>query len=480
MSKKSATNTNITEQANHLPSQWCKVKSEQGEIYYWNVATSETQWERPKIEIGSLPVSSPIDDFTTTKLPPSFECLSCYDEFATKSEGVCCLSAPNSFSLIRRLQRRWQRKKKENKKENGKENCFLCISCFNKQIKTQLDELIDTKKLHCSFCHSNHSKVTLIKHLTNANIELFLTKTTEQVTKEVRQQEKLLYEKKMKNEFQKNDLVRRSDQCQSYIEEEIMTLRCPNPTCRKAFFDFNGCVALKCGNVEMMASNKALSASGCGSAFCGICFENFSPNGDAHAHCKSVHGKEYFSTSEWLTTMQKYKQKLLIQYWETKVSTDLQIHLIKNESVMQHFDEVGLKNEMKPSLEVPCPDWSSTLSTISGKCPVTQANGQAQGGWNFGQGVAQHGIDRGMFDNAGFNAPPQRNGGFQFGGGNNDNNGFGFNAPPPQHNGGGFQFGGVNNDNNGFGFNAPPGWEIVKDGWKNFKAAHYKKLQDKN
>ena len=55
----------------------------------------------------------------------------------------------------------------------------------------------------------------------------------------------------------------------TYIIEEILTLCCP--TCHAAFFDFDNCFAIKCGN--------------CSTHFCGWCLRDCGEDfGPAHRH----------------------------------------------------------------------------------------------------------------------------------------------------------------------------------------------------
>ena len=57
------------------------------------------------------------------------------------------------------------------------------------------------------------------------------------------------------------------------IIEDILTLKCPQ--CKKAFFDFDGCFALKCSNCK------------CG--FCGWCLQDCGQ--DAHQHVRTCRSK---------------------------------------------------------------------------------------------------------------------------------------------------------------------------------------------
>jgi hypothetical protein len=56
-----------------------------------------------------------------------------------------------------------------------------------------------------------------------------------------------------------------------HIEEEIMQPKCPRPSCRRGFLDFEGCFAISC--------------SSCACKFCGWCLEDCGDH-DAHAHVR--------------------------------------------------------------------------------------------------------------------------------------------------------------------------------------------------
>jgi len=82
-------------------------------------------------------------------------------------------------------------------------------------------------------------------------------------------------EKRLRDEFRRiqemTDLERRATLLKWSIVEDILTLKCPAPYCKKAFLDFVGCFALTC--------------SACHIGFCAWCLKNC--GGDAHAHVAS-------------------------------------------------------------------------------------------------------------------------------------------------------------------------------------------------
>ena len=92
---------------------------------------------------------------------------------------------------------------------------------------------------------------------------------------------------------------------QRYLVEQIATLRCP--ACSVAFVDFDGCLALKCGNQR------------CGRAFCGLCLVDCGD--DAHAHVRRCdlnewNGGYFASEAQWQAVQNRRKAQQLRTYLE--------------------------------------------------------------------------------------------------------------------------------------------------------------------
>ena len=91
-----------------------------------------------------------------------------------------------------------------------------------------------------------------------------------------------------------------------HINDEILTLKCPRPECKQAFFDFEGCFALSC--------------SRCPCRFCGWCGADCGT--DAHAHVrqcphKTVADPYYASFSEFERAQRANKHRKLASYFAT-------------------------------------------------------------------------------------------------------------------------------------------------------------------
>eukprot|EP00808_Paulinella_micropora_P003138 g7125.t1 len=80
------------------------------------------------------------------------------------------------------------------------------------------------------------------------------------------------YTQQLKEEMERYERLsaeqRQVQQARVWIQEELLTLKCPRPNCRRAFVDFDGCFALTCG--------------ACGWGFCAWCLEDCGE--DAHTH----------------------------------------------------------------------------------------------------------------------------------------------------------------------------------------------------
>jgi hypothetical protein len=122
-----------------------------------------------------------------------------------------------------------------------------------------------------------------------------------------------------------------------HIEEEIMLLRCPNPKCRRAFVDFNGCAALTCRG--------ARGEAGCGASFCGFCLVDCGDDKHAHKHvanCPLNPSKDVFPSREvWERAQQLRRRELLQSYWGG-LKDSVRRQLGSDVSIRQIFEDLGL------------------------------------------------------------------------------------------------------------------------------------------
>lgn len=98
------------------------------------------------------------------------------------------------------------------------------------------------------------------------------------------------------------------------IVENILTLRCPNPECRAAFYDFDGCFAVTCTK--------------CMHQFCGWCLKGGAKHEDMHGHvaqCKE--GKGMFAPFSEFQAHHHQRQGRFIQERLAKELPDVRAHL---------------------------------------------------------------------------------------------------------------------------------------------------------
>ncbi|GMI16557.1 hypothetical protein TrLO_g716 [Triparma laevis f. longispina] len=131
------------------------------------------------------------------------------------------------------------------------------------------------------------------------------------LTKTVREEAKLEYEKQMERELEcLKELSVEQLKIEQYlraVRDIMLTLYCPR--CSKAFLDFEGCFSLKC------------SQQTCGCSFCAVYLKDC--GGDAHAHvkefCRGLQGMtgEYHGLFELFQRVQKTRRlKAVTAYLE--------------------------------------------------------------------------------------------------------------------------------------------------------------------
>jgi len=93
-----------------------------------------------------------------------------------------------------------------------------------------------------------------------------------------------------------------------FIEEAILTLRCPHVGCRAPFYDFTGCTALAC--------------STCDCDFCAWCLCEFADDHESHSHvlrCELNPGKDYFSEFAVFEAEQRKRKRRLIDDYVSRL-----------------------------------------------------------------------------------------------------------------------------------------------------------------
>ena len=122
-----------------------------------------------------------------------------------------------------------------------------------------------------------------------------------------------------------------ADKIRNHILEEILTMKCPR--CTKAFFYFDGCFAVSCGN--------------CPCSFCGWCLEDCGSDAHKHvAHCpvKPQGANKFFGTfPEFVEAQRRRQHRLLTAYLGT---LDLPTRIVVLRSCDTDLEDLGLALEV--------------------------------------------------------------------------------------------------------------------------------------
>lgn len=120
------------------------------------------------------------------------------------------------------------------------------------------------------------------------------------------------------------------------IQENILNLRCPK--CNTPFYDFSGCAAVFCET--------------CKGYFCGLCFEYFKSDGNAHSHvriCPKNEGKEFFVAESTLNEVHRTMRKQKIEEFVSRIGNPK----IRNNvcmAIKKDLDDLGINQDFIASL----------------------------------------------------------------------------------------------------------------------------------
>lgn len=153
------------------------------------------------------------------------------------------------------------------------------------------------------------------------------------LTKTVREEAKLEYEKQMERELERlKELSVEQLKIEQYSRavRDMLTLYCPR--CSKAFLDFEGCFSLKC------------SQQMCSCSFCAVCLKDC--GGYAHAHvkefCRGLQGMtgEYHGSFELFQRVQKTRRLKAVTAYLERLEMDVAVKVV--EACRIDFDDIGL------------------------------------------------------------------------------------------------------------------------------------------
>ena len=217
------------------------------------------------------------------------------------------------------------------------ESHFVCRDCFGQDLQMRQIELLSDTCRAATCCVPGclarpftHRQVALYAppQVFDAFCQALLT--LELQRKEAQFTERL--ERERERMLRASQVEMQAAVARKHIEERIMQLHCPQ--CRRAFYDFTGCMALTCD-------------PGCGATFCGICLRDCGR--DAHAHvavCEWNTGRHtgqgiFAEPGAWRAMVQR-RQRAELQRYLAGLELEAQQLLSSDAYVTTTCRELGL------------------------------------------------------------------------------------------------------------------------------------------
>eukprot|EP00808_Paulinella_micropora_P003486 g25834.t1 len=222
---------------------------------------------------------------------------------------------------------------------------FACAACLSGHVQTEsLKEMDQLRKVEGKvFCplrrHGCEGKqpyemALLASRVTPEAFQALIEAIRKLQEQKLSQDMEARFNKQLKEEMERYERLsaeqRQVQQARVHIVEELLTLKCPRPHCRRAFLDFDGCFALTCG--------------GCGCGFCALCLQDCGH--DAHAHVANCNvntapGRDVFSTRATFEQAQNARRERLVRgYLRTLESAELQGQVM--DAVRPSLRQLGL------------------------------------------------------------------------------------------------------------------------------------------
>lgn len=189
----------------------------------------------------------------------------------------------------------------------------FCLDCLERYVLMCIGEgaalsfdILHTKgSIQCPACAYLFPASRICKSVSPTTLEKYL-----RVYVQVSEDFLILQQSLQQKDRQLQDILERNaEQHYRHIVEEVLTLHCPNPTCRQVFVDFENCYALTCGK--------------CKQAFCAWCLEACQK--DAHRHVRQcIHnlhpGKEVYADPQLFHVAHRSRrQEAVYQYLQQHV-----------------------------------------------------------------------------------------------------------------------------------------------------------------
>eukprot|EP00808_Paulinella_micropora_P029989 g28326.t1 len=223
---------------------------------------------------------------------------------------------------------------------------FACTACLSGHVQAEsLKELDQLRKaegkvwcplrLHGCEAKQPYDMALLASRVTADAFQVQIEAIRKVQEQKLSQDLEARYTQQLKEEMERYERLsaeqRQVQQARLHIQEELLTLKCPRPHCRRAFLDFDNCFALTCGS--------------CGCGFCAWCLQDCGQ--DAHAHvarcnANAAPGRDVYSTVAMFEQAQRARrQRLVREYLRTLGSPQLQRKVL--DAVRPSLVQLGLQ-----------------------------------------------------------------------------------------------------------------------------------------
>jgi len=207
----------------------------------------------------------------------------------------------------------------------------MCNACFSQYVKTESSKFDFDGKIKCltyhQGCNSAYFTVSAIAKVVPEEIfQEFYVATLKKHEKDLILELNEEHEKRLKAKENDGELSFVQKE-RLHIIENILTLKCPNNRCKKAFLDYDGCVALKC--------------SVCPQFFCGKCLKKTTSKDTNHEHvAQCLQTGSYYATENEFNKFQALRRMQIINKYLEKFTEEQKITI--KEACNKDFVDLGI------------------------------------------------------------------------------------------------------------------------------------------
>lgn len=206
----------------------------------------------------------------------------------------------------------------------------MCSGCFEGHVESECDRPEFDGSIVCPFNRMNEcdcvgfSQRFILGQLPDDAFGEYERKRDAQKERELVIRLKEEIEERVRREMETNN---GDEKHRQHIIENFLTLRCPSKKCRAAYFEFEGCLSVKCGN--------------CRTYFCAVCHKDCKTSEEGHRHVLThTKGHTYYGTKEQIKQYQNTWREEQITKYLNKEPQEVAERVMR--SLEREFRDVGL------------------------------------------------------------------------------------------------------------------------------------------